>query len=82
MANDETGTWVVYDLRIRKDQRVVKAVCRQAEWDALERARPGEQPIVQAGLRTEGEADTVARGEPPVVPPARRRSRWQKGPAA
>ena len=38
------------------------AVCEQAEWDEMERLRPGAQSAVQFGIATEGLAERLARG--------------------
>jgi hypothetical protein len=38
------------------------AVCELAEWEAMERARPGAQCVVQLGIATEGMAERLARG--------------------
>ncbi|MDB5307122.1 MAG: hypothetical protein JWO38_1324, partial [Gemmataceae bacterium] len=38
------------------------AVCEQAEWDEMERLRPGAQTVVQFGIATEGIAERLARG--------------------
>jgi hypothetical protein len=37
-------------------------VCEQREWDALERARPGFHTLLHTGLKTEQEAEKLARG--------------------
>jgi hypothetical protein len=60
-------SWVVYAKPINhKDP--VKAVCEQAEWDALELARPGIHTLIQAGFASEGAAENAARGIPVLVP--------------
>lgn len=52
-------TWVVYSVPMDGSPR---AVCTQAEWGAIDRARPGHFTLVRAGLRTEAEAERLARG--------------------
>jgi hypothetical protein len=44
-------------------------VCEQREWDAMELARPGYHLLVREGIKTEQEAEKLARGtagDPPV----------------
>jgi len=40
----------------------VRAVCEQAEWDAMELANPGVNTLIQGGITNEGEAERLARG--------------------
>jgi len=40
----------------------MRAVCEQAEWDAIELANPGVNTLIQAGISNEGEAERLARG--------------------
>ncbi|MBX9627656.1 MAG: hypothetical protein K2X82_27905, partial [Gemmataceae bacterium] len=56
------ATWVVYRATFRAHVAPVNAVCDQAEWDALEAAHPGRQELVRSGIRSEGEAERLARG--------------------
>jgi hypothetical protein len=37
-------------------------VCEQREWDALERSRPGFHTLLHTGIKTEQEAEKLARG--------------------
>jgi hypothetical protein len=37
-------------------------VCEQAEWVAIEAARPGYHTLLHSGLKTEQEAEKLARG--------------------
>jgi hypothetical protein len=37
------------------------AVCEQGEWDAMERANPGQHSLIHAGITNEGEAERLAR---------------------
>ena len=41
----------------------MKAVCEQTEWNAMEKANPGQQHLIQEGITTETEAELLARGE-------------------
>jgi hypothetical protein len=40
----------------------MRAVCEQAEWDAMELAKPGVNTLIRAGITNEGEAERLARG--------------------
>ena len=55
-------SWVVYQTPLAGKTDGLKAVCSQAEWDAMEAARPGYHTLLQAGIRSEGEAERLARG--------------------
>jgi hypothetical protein len=54
--------WVVYRMAVRGNPDGVNAVCEQAEWDALELAKPGVHQLIRAGIPSEGEAERLARG--------------------
>ena len=56
------GPWVVYQVAVKGRPGGTNAVCESAEWDALEAARPGLHTLVRAGIRTESEAERLARG--------------------
>ena len=55
-------SWVVYRVTIKGQTAGPNAVCEQAEWDAMERDRPGLHTLIRAGIATEGEAERLARG--------------------
>jgi len=55
-------SWVVYQSAVRGEPTGPNAVCEQDEWEALERANPGHNRLIQSGIRTEGEAERLARG--------------------
>jgi hypothetical protein len=55
-------SWVVYRMTIRGCPDGMNAVCSQAEWDAMQRAKPGEHTLIRAGITNEGEAERLARG--------------------
>jgi hypothetical protein len=61
MMSKKAEAWVVY-LMIGKKTNGIKAVCEQADWDAMERANPGQQQLIQQGILTETEAELLARG--------------------
>ena len=58
----EVGSWVVYLMTIPNKPVGQKAVCSQAEWEALQATRPGYHRLIQAGITSEREAELLARG--------------------
>jgi hypothetical protein len=60
--SDEPVAWVVYQMMLDKKPAAMNVVCKQAEWDAMELARPGHYKLVRAGIATEAEAERLARG--------------------
>ncbi|MBA4189861.1 MAG: hypothetical protein C0467_17905 [Planctomycetaceae bacterium] len=61
--------WVVYRMTLPKQAIGGNVVCEQTEWDALELARPGYHVLLHSGLKTEQEAEKLARGtagDPPI----------------
>jgi hypothetical protein len=44
-------------------------VCEQREWELIERARPGYHTLLHSGLKTEQEAEKLARGTAGETPP-------------
>ena len=61
MMSEKTETWVVY-LMTGKKLTGMKAVCEKAEWDAIEKAKPGFHLLIQEGITSESEAELLARG--------------------
>ena len=62
MRNTEVSrSWVVYRMTVRGKIAGVNAVCKQAEWEAMERAQPGYHTLIRAGITNEGEAEQLAR---------------------
>ena len=57
-------TWVVYRLMYGKNKGGMGAVCEQAEWDEMERIKPGYHKLILAGIANEGEAERLARSVP------------------
>ncbi len=55
-------SWVVYLMTVKKNAAGMNAVCEQAEWDAMELARPGLHTLVRSGIANEAEAERLARG--------------------
>ena len=61
MRTATAESWVVYRMPVRRTHGM-RAVCEQAEWDAMELAKPGYNTLIQGGIRNEGEAERLARG--------------------
>jgi hypothetical protein len=55
-------SWVIYQLVSNGVATGPNGVCEQAEWEEMERLRPGAQVLVRCGLPTEGVAGRLARG--------------------
>ena len=55
-------SWVVYRMTMPKQAVGGNVVCEQAEWDAIELARPGYHTLLYSGIKTEQEAEKLARG--------------------
>lgn len=55
-------SWVVYQSAVRGQPTGPNAVCGQAEWEALEAKAPGANRLIRSGIRSEGEAERLARG--------------------
>ena len=75
MRDGGAVTWVVYAMTIHNRPSGVNAVCEQAEWDAMELARPGHHVLVRAGIASEGEAERLARAGTVGGTPAAARAR-------
>jgi hypothetical protein len=72
--SDKAVSWVVYLMTVYGKESAMKAVCEQAEWDAMELGRPGYHTLVQSGIASEAEAEKLARGtsgDPPPRTPRR-----------
>ena len=68
-------SWVVYLMTIRNHPTGMRAVCEQAEWDRMELANPGHHKLIQSGIRSETEAELIARGTSGDPPPRHSRPR-------
>jgi hypothetical protein len=55
-------SWVVYQSNLDGKTAGRNAVCSQAEWDAMELAKPGQHVLVRSGIASEAEAERLARG--------------------
>jgi len=56
-------SWVVYLMTLHGKAEGMRAVCTQAEWDALELHKPGHHTLIQSGFTSEAEAERLARGD-------------------
>lgn len=61
MMSEKNETWVVY-LMTGKKTNGMKAVCQETEWEAMEKAKPGQHNLIQKGIASESEAERLARG--------------------
>ena len=61
-GNTVRGSWVVYRMTMRKNVPGGNVVCEQWEWEAVEASRPGYHTLLYSGIRTEQEAEKLARG--------------------
>lgn len=63
MRNTEVcRSWVVYRMTLSKNVVGGNVVCEQREWDVIEASRPGYHTLLHTGLKTEQEAEKLARG--------------------
>jgi hypothetical protein len=62
---NENQTWVVFLMTIHKRKERVAAVCKQREWEVMDRARPGYHLLVREGIASEAEAEDLARRHRP-----------------
>jgi hypothetical protein len=56
------NAWVVYRMTLSKQAIGGNVVCEQSEWEAMELARPGYHVLLHSGIKTEQEAEKLARG--------------------
>ena len=63
------NAWVVYRMTLHGNAVAGNVVCEQREWDALEASRPGFHTLLHTGLKTEQEAERLARGTAGDTPP-------------
>lgn len=54
--------WVVYRMMLKGNAVGGNVVCSQREWDVLDAASPGYHTLLHKGLKTEQEAEKLARG--------------------
>jgi hypothetical protein len=78
--NEVCRSWVVYRMTLHGSAVGGNAVCEQREWELIEAQRPGFHTLLHFGLKTEQEAEKLARGTAGETPP--RGSSKKKAPAA
>jgi len=61
-TNEICRAWVVYRMTLHGAAVGGNVVCEQREWDAIEAAQPGYHTLLHTGLKTEQEAEKLARG--------------------
>src|SRR5579864_1827948 len=49
--------WAVYQVGFGEGQPALRAVCEEREWEVLARVRAGSNRLIQAGIRSEAEAE-------------------------
>lgn len=76
--------WVVFRMNVSGHPVGVSAVCEQGEWEAMELAEPGRHELVRGGIRSEAEAEALARESSGFVAPGPRAPNYRpaKRPAA
>jgi hypothetical protein len=62
--------WVVYRMMLPKNVVGGNVVCEQREWEIVEANRPGYHTLLYSGIKTEREAELLARGVVDEVKPA------------
>ncbi len=55
-------TWVVYRMMQKGKALGGNVVCSKREWDITEASNPGYHTLLHSGLKTEQEAEKLARG--------------------
>ena len=55
-------SWVIYRAVVQGVATGPNGVCEQDEWDAIELTRPGYHVLLYSGIKTEQEAERLARG--------------------
>lgn len=55
-------SWVIYQAVVKGEAIGLNGVCEQAEWDEMERIKPGARFLIQSGIADEGVAERLARG--------------------
>lgn len=57
----QATAWAVYMMAVHGKPGGVSAVCEQGEWDQMELDNPGRHALVRGGIRSEAEAEALAR---------------------
>jgi hypothetical protein len=61
--------WVVYRMMLKGNVVGGNVVCSQLEWEKIEAFNPGYHTLLHSGLKTEQEAEKLARGTAGDTPP-------------
>ena len=70
MRSTEVCTnWVVYRMTLQNNTVGGNVVCKRREWDVIEAAQPGYHTLLHSGIKTEQEAEKLARGTAGETPP-------------
>jgi hypothetical protein len=67
--NEVCRAWVVYRMTLHGNAVGGNVVCEQREWELIEAQRPGYHTLLHTGLKTEQEAEKLARGTAGETPP-------------
>jgi hypothetical protein len=59
---EQYQSWVIYQTINKGVVSAQNSVCERAEWEEMERLRPGRQSLVRMGIASEGVAERLARG--------------------
>ena len=62
MRTQRFELWVVYRMAIKGSAEGVNAVCTESEWAEMEAAKPGQHTLLRSGIRSEADAERLARG--------------------
>jgi hypothetical protein len=66
--SDANVSWVVYRISFKNNPTGGVAICEQEEWDQMEAAAPSSHTLIKQGIRSEAEAERLARSQPGVTP--------------
>ena len=72
--SEKIEDWVVYEI-VQGAQAGMKSVCKLSEWAKIDELHPGMNCVIQQGIKTETEAEKLARGTSGDVPPRKVRSK-------
>jgi hypothetical protein len=67
MRETVDGPFAVFVKTVRRSNGMLlgaNAICDQADWDAMERNQPGEQPLIRGGIASEVDAERLCRSSP------------------
>jgi hypothetical protein len=81
MRDVPTELWVVYQWPMKGSAVGTRAVCEQREWQAMDRAKPGYFTLIRDGIKNEGEAEQLSRGNSDACRPGNRKRFIRSWPA-